>query len=118
MNSREDDLIRRTAGILKKHVGAASAITAREIADDLGIVEGDTFVRTRAIIDKAIRVHKLPIAANNGKPSGYFYISNEDELSAYMGTLEGRKLQIEDKKQIVFRNYIEQYGPLRETDEE
>lgn len=114
MTTREEELVRKAAEILKRHRGKENAITARDIADSLGIREGDTFVRTRTIIDRAIREHGLPIAANNGRPPGYFYIANQEELFEYMGTLEGRKLQIEDKKQFVFQNYMRLYGPLDE----
>ncbi len=93
-------------------------MTARDLADAIGIREGDTFIRTRTIVDKAIREYGLPVGATNRRPPGYFIIENQDELFEYMGTLEGRKMQIEDKKQVVFRNYVRENGPLDEKYED
>src|SRR6266571_7764613 len=103
MVSREQELVKKVTELLRKHRGKDNAITARDLAEAIGVKEGDTFVRTRSVIDKAIREYGLPVGANNRRPPGYFYIMNQDELFEYMGTLESRKMQIEDKKQIVFR---------------
>jgi hypothetical protein len=116
VTSKELSLIKKAKDILVAHKGKENAIPAREIAQALGIKEGDTFIRTRSIIDKAIRKYKLPVAAHTYK--GYFFIESEDELFEYMGSLEGRKMQIEDKKQLIFRNYQDYYGVLVVSEEE
>jgi hypothetical protein len=112
LSPKEQILTRRAKDILIRRRGKENAISARDMSKSLGIKDGDTFINTRTIIDKTIRRYQLPIAAHTSTPAGYYLIKSPDELYEYMGTLESRKLQIEDKKALVFRNYIDYYGGL------
>ena len=93
---------------LVAHRGKKNAILSRDLARELGIVERDTFIRTRSIIDKAIRLYGLPIAASTN--AGYFFIMTRGELFEYMGSLDGRIFEIGDKRRVVYRNYVKHYG--------
>jgi len=106
----ERALIEKTRKILIAHRGKKNAIPSRDLAQELGIVEGDTFIKTRGIIDKVIRKHGLPVAASTN--AGYFFITTPGELFEYLGSLEGRRLEIEDKKRVVYRNYVESFGKV------
>ena len=108
LSARELILVRKIRDILVNHVGEKNAITARNISKAVGIEDGDTFIRTRVLIEKAIRIFRLPVAATTN--SGYFFIANEDELYRYRRSLDGRKLEIEDRKQVVSRNFAKHYG--------
>lgn len=110
LSSKDRVLVKKARDIMFEHKGEKNAVSARNVSLALGIKEGDTFIRTRSIIDKVVRMYRLPIAATTN--SGYFLITNAPELYKYMGSLEGRKMQIEDKKQVVFKNFIEYYGGL------
>jgi len=103
-------LIQKTRDILIAHKGKKNAILSRDLATELGIVEGDTFIRTRSIIDKTIRMYGLPVAAST--TAGYFFIITPGELFEYMGSLDHRKFEIEAKKRLVYRNYVKRYGEV------
>ena len=106
----ERALIRKAKEILAAHKGKKNAILSRDLAGELGIVEGDTFIRTRSIIDKVIRLHGLPVAAST--TAGYFFVITPGELFEYMGSLDHRKFEIEAKKRLVYRNYVKHYGEV------
>ena len=82
----------------------------------MGIKEGDTHVITRRIILKAMKKFKLPVAATNTKPPGYFYIVDRSELDEYRASLQNRIWETEDRLRVVIENYVEQYGPLDEEE--
>jgi hypothetical protein len=108
VSSDDARLIPKVKGMLEKHVGKENAIHAKEIRDAFGIDDGETYIRTRSIIDHVVREYGLPVGALGG---GYFVISNEEELKQYLGSLEGRALEIQNKKAIVYNNYVKMYGP-------
>lgn len=108
LSARELILVRKIRDILGNHIGEKNAITARNISKAVGIEDGDTFIRTRVLIEKAIRIFRLPVAATTN--SGYFFMANEDELYKYRRSLDGRKLEIEARKQVVSRNFAKHYG--------
>lgn len=104
----EGAILRKTREILTSHKGKKNGIHSRDMADELGIHEKDTFIRTRSYIDKATRRFELPIAATTN--GGYFFITNPSELFEYLGSLEGRIIEIRNKGRIVYRNYVKLYG--------
>lgn len=106
----EKALALKTREILIAHRGKKNAIPSRDLAKESGIVEGDTFIRTRSIIDKAMRMYGLPVAAST--TAGYFFITTPGELFEYMGSLEGRRIEIEARKRLVYRNYVKRYGEV------
>jgi len=117
--SKEERRLEQTKSIMQLHRGKKNTISSRDLADKLGIKERDTFSMTRSLIEKTMRRYSMPIGATNSKPPGYFLIETREELDQYMIILEQRKLQIENRKNLVFQNYIEQHGPIDgEEDEE
>lgn len=116
--SIEDRRIDQMKDIMKTHRGKKNAISSRDLADKLLIKEGDTFSITRSLVEKTMRRHSLPIGATNSKPPGYFLIDTKEELDQYMIILEQRKLQIENRKNLVFQNYVDQHGPLEVEEDE
>ncbi|MGA2680971.1 MAG: hypothetical protein ABSF44_04130 [Candidatus Bathyarchaeia archaeon] len=95
--------------ILIKRVGKKNAITAREIANTVGIKDNDTFINTRMLIRKLMKNKQLPIGAlDNG---GYFIIENEKELNDYSKMLDRRANGIVTRKAraiVYFENYYKQ----------
>ncbi|SRR5216683_2058934 len=116
ISPKELVLVRKTRDIMLEHRGKENAIHSRELSRLLGIKEGDTFIKVRSIVDKVIRRYGLPIAGDTH--AGYFIIVRPNELTDYIGSLEGRKLEIENKKNIVFQNYLDHYGSLEVRKEE
>ena len=115
--SKEEERLRQIKDIMLKHKGKSTAISSRELSNLLSIKEGETYSVTRSLLFKAMRKYPLPIAATNSRPPGYFYISDREELDQYMITLEQRKMEIETRKNIVYQNYQEIYGPIVEEEE-
>ncbi len=115
--SKEEERLRNIRDIMLTHKGKSTAISSRDLMRLLGLKEGETFSTTRSLLMKAMRKYALPVAATNSKPPGYFYISNRDGLDQYMSLLEQRKMEIETRKNIVYQNYQEVYGPIVEEEE-
>ena len=88
--------------ILLLHYGKKNPITSAEIAKLLNIIEDDTHAQTRSLILECAQKYKLPLAANN---RGYYLISNEQEYEEYMANLDSRSAGIEQRKQIITKNY-------------
>jgi|SRR6266571_2183791 len=113
----EEARIDKAKDILVSRKGKKNVISSADIGKQLGIDEGDTHVITRRIILKAMRKHRLPIAATNTKPPGYFYIANRAELDEYGRTLQSRIWETEDRLRLVIENFVEHYGPLEDGEE-
>ena len=60
---QEEKHLEEIESILLKRKGKKNAITAREIAKTLGINDNDTFVNTRMLIRKLMKIKQLPIGA-------------------------------------------------------
>ncbi len=116
--SIEERRLEQMKDIMQLQKGKKNAISSRDLADKLGIRERDTFSITRSLIEKTMRRYAMPIGATNSKPPGYFLIETREELDQYMIILEQRKLQIENRKNLVFQNYVEQNGPIDGEEEE
>ncbi len=106
---REEQQMNEIEEILLKHKGKKSAITAREIANQVVIRDNDTFINTRMLIRKLMKNKQLPIGAlDNG---GYFLIENEKELNEYAKMLDRRANGIVTRKAraiVYFENYYKQ----------
>ena len=85
--------------ILLLHSGKKNPITS---AKSLGLVEDDTHAQPRALILECAEKYELPLVANN---RGYYLISNQREYEEYMANLDSRSAGIEQRKQIITRNY-------------
>ncbi len=88
--------------ILLLHNGKRNPITSAEVARSIGIIEDDTHAQTRALILECAEKYGLPLAANN---KGYYLISNQQEYDEYMANLDSRSAGIEERKQIITKNY-------------
>lgn len=88
--------------ILSSHRGAGNKITSAAIARMIGIDEDDTHAQTRALIRQAAEQFALPLAGDN---HGYFMITSENELNAYVANLNSRIAGIEERKQMIIRNF-------------
>ena len=106
---REQKQMGDIEALLLKRVGRKNAITAREIANKVGIKDNDTFINTRMLIRKLMKNKQLPIGAlDNG---GYFMIENEKELTEYAKMLDRRSNGIVTRKAraiVYFENYYKQ----------
>lgn len=106
---REQKQLDDIEALLLKRAGKKNAITAREIATKVGIKDNDTFVNTRMLIRKLMKIKQLPIGAlDNG---GYFMIENEKELNDYAKMLDRRANGIVTRKAraiVYFENYYKQ----------
>ena len=96
------DEIKQIRDILMQHCGKSNAITSREIANLIDIIEDDTHAKTRAMILEAARIYSLPLAADT---VGYYLITNEEEYNAYMNNLDSREEGIEERKELITKNY-------------
>lgn len=96
------DVIEQIKNILMQHRGKSNAITSGEIAVMVGINEDDTHAKTRAMILEAARKYNLPLAADN---TGYYLITNKEEYDDYMDNLNSRIIEINERKDLITRNY-------------
>ncbi len=96
------DNLEKISKILLNHKGKNNKITSKAIADKLGIIEDDTYSKTRKLILESAEKYKLPLAANN---NGYYLICNDSEYMDYMKNLDSRIEGINLRKNIITRNY-------------
>lgn len=98
------ETLNKIKGIMESHKGKENAITSKELAQKLGIVEDDTHAKTRNLIFQCAKECLLPIAATK---KGYFIIQTKDECYAYLTQLNKRSKQIQERKDIVILNFLE-----------
>lgn len=94
--------IEQIRDILMQHWGKSNAITSREIANLIGIIEDDTHHTTREMILQAARRYNLPLAADT---VGYYLINNDFEYRKYMINLDSRIAGIKERKRLITENY-------------
>ena len=80
------DVLMSIVEILRAHVGREQIISAREIADEIGLCQkhSDRLVReliTDALHDGTFELYEVPLCAIPGK--GYFVASDVEEAQAY-----------------------------------
>lgn len=95
-------MIEKIKKILESQIGKKNSITSKEIAKKIGITEDDTHAKTRALILKCIEEHELPVVAHN---KGYYFIADQSEFDEYIKNLNSRIKGIEERKEIVSKNY-------------
>lgn len=95
-------MLTKIKNLLLSHQGKRNPITSAEIAEALGINEDDTHAQTRALILECAEKFELPLAANN---RGYYLITNQEEYDEYMDNLNSRSAGIEERKQIITKNF-------------
>lgn len=91
--------------ILLMHRGKGNEISSAQIAKTIGIDEDATQSQTRSLIKRTAEEYGIPLSSNN---HGYFIITAEDELAAYMDNLDSRIKGIEDRKKTMTENYWRQ----------
>ncbi len=93
---------RQIKDILLNHYGRNNKITSGEIANILGVDEDDTHAGTRALILQSAKKYELPLAADS---TGYYLIGDEFEYNRYMENLDARISGIQERKNIITKNY-------------
>lgn len=106
--SDENDLKQQIRDIVIERVGKDAAIHASEIADMVGIEEGDTYSRTRRYL-KEILKDGVPLASNPAH--GYWIIENQEELDNYVGRL-GRRARRTDNRRLLVIDAAEEWPDL------
>lgn len=96
------DQLERIKTVLEKHLGKKNKIPSWQIAREVGIVDDATHAETRAKILECARKYKLPLAANT---TGYYLITCQAEYEEYISNLEGRIKGINERIEIIRRNY-------------
>lgn len=81
--------------MLLNHQGSDDPIPSREISDEVGIDEVESFPVTRGVIREIIEEDGVPVAASG---NGYFVIETEDELEVYLDSLNERLMNIAERK--------------------
>ena len=94
--------------ILLQHGGQSNVISARDIANQIGINAGVSMVNIRKLIKDAIIRFELPIASNN---RGYYLLENNlEDLRRYQRSLKRRAYEIIERNFIVTRNFMRFYN--------
>ena len=96
------EMLKKINEILLNHKGKQNRITAGKIALALGINEDATHAKTRALIFECAKKYELPLAANN---RGYYLITCQKEYDEYMANLNSRKAGIEERQEIITKNF-------------
>jgi hypothetical protein len=102
--SSPEEVRERVKELLLDHRGANDPITSREINDEVGLDNVGSFPSTRAVIREIVMEDQIPVA---GGSNGYYVIEQEDELQDYIERLEGRVMNITERKFAVQRAVLE-----------
>ena len=87
----EKDIHKDIRKILEEHRGMKNKIKSREIAELVGKPsKEDTHSTIRALIKETIHLYRLPVGATGG---GYFFLSNEEELTQYKEYLKKKAFE-------------------------
>ena len=94
-----DATIETAVRVLLSHTGADSPVTSRELSEELGGMDTlDSTPNTRELIRYLVAVEGYPIAAGS---TGYYMLSDEDELLEYLSSLQNRIQGIQQRQQNV-----------------
>jgi hypothetical protein len=114
MTEETDELREQIKAILLEHTGADDTISSREISNELGIDEVESFPVTRGLIREIVEEDGVPIA---GHSNGYFVIETEEELEDYIDTLDSRILKTAERKALVTRAAAKWHGFDADTED-
>lgn len=95
-------MLEQLKAILSSHQGKNNPITSAQIASSLNIEEDDTHAKTRTLIRECVQKYNLPVAAGN---RGYYLITCSNEYEDYITNLDSRIKGIEDRKEIITKNF-------------
>lgn len=84
--------------MLLEHRGSDNPIKSREISNELGIDEVESFPVTRGLIKEILKEDKIPVA---GSSQGYFVIETEEELQDYLDNLDSRAMNTIQRKYLI-----------------
>jgi|AntDeeMinimDraft_5_1070356.scaffolds.fasta_scaffold03542_8 23S rRNA maturation-related 3'-5' exoribonuclease YhaM len=97
VNQEEKEQVK---SILLDHDGADNKITAREIDDELGLDSVGSFPNTRAAIRELLFEDQIPVI---GTTQGYYVAESEEQVDEYIESLEGRIMEITERKFAITR---------------
>jgi hypothetical protein len=98
--------LRKIKEILERHRGKGTQVSAGDIGPEIGIREDATHVQVRGLILDAIQQYGLPVA---GGSRGYYLISNQSELQAYLANIDGRIEEMQKRRDFVSRAFKKYY---------
>ena len=91
------------ADMLKKHRGSDNVITAKEVAEYLGISDRKNVdVQVKNILFRVMRHTRTPIISNR---FGYFVPNNDAEMAEYISNMRARIRGIEERISIAAKLY-------------
>ena len=90
--------------ILQEHYGKGNSISAGEIEQLLGYPTEDTHSKGRRLVERCTKKYGMPVS---GDVSGYFIITNENELNEYKLNLQSRVKKINAREQMIEKNFRE-----------
>lgn len=115
-----NDLKSRLKRILHWHVGRGSAVTARELCEQLGVfavdVDGSHIYEDRTV-RKAIEGlidEDFPVCSVTEEPAGYFFPASVEEARAYSKSLQKRAVRIFLRRRHIIKNTALHYEPARQ----
>lgn len=100
----------RVLAIVRRHVGRANAIKARDIALELGWGGKYDDRRVRMIIRRLVIEQRQNIGSADDKPAGSWWIDSPDEVRSYLADLKARNLGIWERYQAAQRNAFIAFG--------
>ncbi|MGQ3414478.1 hypothetical protein ACT4ML_19845 [Natrinema sp. LN54] len=86
--------------ILLDHEGEDNKITAREIDEEVGLDSVGSFPNTRAAIRELLFEDQIPVI---GTTQGYYVAESQDQVDEYIEGLEGRIMEITERKFAITR---------------
>jgi len=98
--SYTDSQYERVKQILLDHRGADDPITSREIDDELNMDNIGSFPNTRECIRDIMFQERIPIVGGN---QGYYVAKSEEEIAEAIEGLEGRIMNMTERKMALRR---------------
>ena len=98
------DKLEKVKQLLEAHQGKGNAISAGEIEQMLGYPTEDTHAKGRKLVERCAKKYDIPVS---GDTSGYFIMTNQSELDEYIANLQSRAKKIQERKELMEKNFKE-----------
>jgi hypothetical protein len=93
--------------LLENHRGRNNPITSDEIKAHIGINDINGNLHTRKLITETIEMYNLPVGSTTTPQKGYYWMETNEELNDCVADLDGRIAGMEQRKQMIIKNYKE-----------